>query len=183
MNYLKKALPIAIPLLIAAILAGVVISNGGPVNLLRNMLGLSSDVQEDETINWAAATEAPILVPEGTDTTAKYTNVVSNGSLYAVYNGIWSRDTGYFMVPGGSLTITACGTAEGTQRYKIAVWKKVDSGAEYVSGSTGYIKTDGANYRYTVTGLDPNARYRITVSYDSSRYYLYGMFQAEGVAV
>ena len=59
----------------------------------------------------------------------------------------------------------------------------MDGGAEYVAGSTGYIKTDGTNYRYTVTGLDPAASYRITVSYDSSKYYLYGMFQAEGVAV
>lgn len=179
MKYLK----FIIPLVVVAILAGVVISNGGPVEMLRNMLGVSSQVQETETKNWAAATTDPIMVPEGTDTTAKYTNVVSNGSLYAVYNGIWSRDTGYFTVPSGTLTITACGTAEGTQQYKIAVWKKVEGGAEYVNGSTGYIKTDGTNYRYTVTGLDPTASYRITVSYDSSKYYLYGMFQAEGVAV
>ena len=83
---------------------------------------------------------------------------------------------------GDSLTITACGTAEGVQEYKIALWKKVDGGAQYVDGSTGYIHTDGSNYRFTISGLDPSAQYRLTISYDSSRYYLYGMFKAEGIA-
>ena len=147
---------------------------------VAGMLGFSS-TEEVDTTNWAAATTDPILLPEGTDATAQWTNVVANGTLYGVYNGIWTRNTGYFQVAGDSLTITACGTAEGTQRYKLALWKKVDGGAQYVDGSTGYIHTDGSNYRYTVTGLDPSAQYRITVSYDSSRYYLYGMFMAEGI--
>ena len=82
---------------------------------------------------------------------------------------------------GDTLTITACGTAEGPQEYKIALWKKVDGGAQYVDGSTGYFHTDGTNYTYTITGLDPSVQYRITVSYDSSKYYLYGMFAAEGI--
>ena len=148
---------------------------------VANMLGFSSTAEEEDTTNWAAATADPILLPEGTDATAQWTNVVANGTLYAVYNGIWKRDTGYFQVSGDSLTITACGTAEGTQRYKIALWKKVDGGAQYVDGSTGYIHTDGTNYRFTISGLDPSAQYRLTVSYDSSRYYLYGMFSAEGI--
>ena len=152
------------------------------VDLVHKVMGTSNQVEEEDTTRWAEATSDPIMVPEGTDTTVKYTNIVSNGSLFAIYNGIWSRDTGYFTVPSGTLTITACGTAEGTQKYKIALWRKVDGGAEYVDGSTGYIKTDGANYCYTITGLDPAASYRITVSYDSSMYYLYGMFQAEGIA-
>ena len=40
---------------------------------------------------------------------------------------------------------------------------------------------DGSNYRFTIGGLDPAAQYRLTISYDSSRYYLYGMFKAEGI--
>ena len=152
-------------------------------NGVANALGFSSNAQQEEdTTNWAAATADPILLPEGTDATAQWTNVVSNGTLYGVYNGIWTRNTGYFQVSGDSLTITACGTAEGTQRYKIALWKKVDGGAQYIDGSTGYIPTDGTNYQFTIGGLDPTAQYRLTVSYDSSRYYLYGMFAAQGVA-
>ena len=148
---------------------------------VANMLGFSSTAEEEDTTNYAAATADPILLPEGTDATAQWTNVVANGTLYGVYNGIWSRNTGYFQVSDDSLTITACGTAEGVQEYKLALWKKVDGGAQYVDGSTGYIHTDGSNYRFTITGLDPAAQYRLTVSYDSSRYYLYGMFSAEGV--
>ena len=58
----------------------------------------------------------------------------------------------------------------------------MDGGAQYINGSTGYIPTDGTNYQFTIGGLDPAAQYRLTVSYDSSRYYLYGMFAAQGVA-
>lgn len=150
-------------------------------NGVASLMGFSNTAQEEGTENWAAATTDPIMLPEGTDSTAQWANVVSNGTLYGIYNGIWKRNTGYFQVAGDTLTITACGTAEGVQEYKLALWKKVDGGAQYVDGSTGYIRTDGTNYRYTITGLDPSAQYRITVSYDSSRYYLYGMFAAEGI--
>ena len=167
-------------LALAAVLA---LGRAGGENLkenVANMLGFSNAEEVDAT-NGAAATADPIMLPEGTNATAQWTNVVANGTLYGVYNGIWSRNTGYFQVSGDSLTITACGTAEGVQEYKIALWKKVEGGAQYVDGSTGYIHTDGSNYRFTITGLDPAAQYRLTISYDSSRYYLYGMFAAEGI--
>ena len=79
------------------------------------------------------------------------------------------------------LIIMACGTAEGTQKFKVALWKKVDGGVEYVPDSTYYIKTDGTDYTCTISGLDPAAIYRMTISYDSSRYYLYGLLKVEGV--
>ena len=85
-------------------------------------------------------------------------------------------------LPGGSVNIMACGTAEGTQKFKVALWKKVDGGAEYVPDSTYYFKTDGTDYRCTISGLDPAAQYRVTISYDSSRYYLYGLMKVEGIA-
>ena len=78
-------------------------------------------------------------------------------------------------------SIVRCGTAEGTQRFKVAVWKKVDGGAEYVTDSTYYIHTDGTDYRCTISGLDPAAQYRVTISYDSSKYYLYGLLKVEGI--
>ena len=61
----------------------------------------------------------PSCCPKGPTPPPSGPDVVSNGTLYGVYNGIWTRNTGYFQVSGDSLTITACGTAEGTQRYKI----------------------------------------------------------------
>ena len=33
-----------------------------------------------------------------------------------------------------------------------------------------------------IGGLDPAASYRLTISYDSSRYYLYGGLKVEGIA-
>ena len=80
-----------------------------------------------------------------------------------------------------NVTITGYGTAEGTQRYKISVWQKVAGGAQYVNDSTYYFKTDGQNYRCVISGLDPAASYRLTISYDSSRYYLYGGLKVEGI--
>ena len=44
----------------------------------------SNAQQEEDTTNWAATTADPILLPEGTDATAQWTNVVSNGTLYGV---------------------------------------------------------------------------------------------------
>ena len=55
-------------------------------------------------------------------------------------------------------------------------------GAQYVNDSTYYFKTDGQNYRCVISGLDPAASYRLTISYDSSRYYLYGGLKVEGIA-
>ena len=104
-----------------------------------------------------------------------------NGSLNIVFNGIWSRKTDYFAAPNGTLTITGYGAAEGTQKFKVAVWQKIDGGVQYVPDSTYYFKTDGTNYRCTISGLDPAAIYRLTISYDSSRYYLYGGLKVEGV--
>lgn len=151
-------------------------------NVARKVMGTTDTVQEEDTTRWAEATEEPMLLMGITDAAAKYEEAKMEGCLSAVFNGIWSRKTGYFTVPSGTLNIMACGTAEGTQKFKIALWKKVDGGAEYVPESTYYVKTDGASYRCTITGLDPEASYRFTISYDSSRYYLYGMFKAEGIA-
>jgi hypothetical protein len=149
--------------------------------IAHKVTGSSSEVQEEDTTQWAEQTSDELIIQGIADPSAKFATATADGCLYAVFNGIWSRQTSYFAVPGGTLNIMGCGTAEGTQKFKIAVWKKVDGGAEYVPGSTYYIKTDGTNYRCTVSGLDPAAQYRITISYDSSRYYLYGLLKVEGI--
>ena len=141
-----------------------------------------TEVQEEDSTRWAELTSDPLTLEGIADGSAKYASAAVNGSLNLVFNGIWSRQTDYFTVPGGSLTITGYGTAEGTQRYKISVWQKVAGGAQYVNDSTYYFKTDGQNYRCVISGLDPAASYRLTISYDSSRYYLYGGLKVEGIA-
>ena len=176
MSKTKRILAFAL----AAVLAVVVLT--GCKSIVQKVFGSSNEVQEDDTTQWAVLSSDPLMLDGIADTTAKYATARANGALNIVFNGIWSRQTDYFTVPGGSLTITGYGTAEGTQRYKVSVWQKVAGGAQYVNGSTYYIKTDGQNYRCVISGLDPAASYRLTISYDSSRYYLYGGLKVEGIA-
>ena len=175
MSKTKRILAFAL----AAVLAVVVLS--GCKSIAQKVFGSSNEVQEDDTTQWAVLSSDPLMIDGIADTTAKYVTARANGALNIVFNGIWSRQTDYFTVPGGSLTITGYGTAEGTQRYKVSVWQKVAGGAQYVNGSTYYIKTDGQNYRCVISGLDAAASYRLTISYDSSRYYLYGGLKVEGI--
>ena len=153
-----------IALLVVAVLV-LLVAASGVKTVLDMKNSADNEVQEEDSTRWAEPTSDPL-----------------NGSLNLVFNGIWSRQTDYFTVPGGSLTITGYGTAEGTQRYKVSVWQKVAGGAQYVNDSTYYFKTDGQNYRCVISGLDPAASYRLTISYDSSRYYLYGGLKVEGIA-
>ena len=170
-------------LLLAAVLA---VSLTGCKDALKSIVhkatGTSDEVQEEDTTRWAEQTSEPLIIQGIADASAKFATATADGCLYAVFNGIWTRQTSYFTVPSGTLNIMGCGTAEGTQKFKVALWKKVDGGAEYVPESTYYVKTDGTDYRCTVSGLDPAAQYRVTISYDSSRYYLYGLLKAEGIA-
>lgn len=172
---------LAVVLAAALLVAGLTGCKDALRGVAQKISGSSGEVQEEDTTRWADATADPLIIQGIADASAKFDTAMVDGTLYAVFNGIWSRSTGYFTAPSGSLSIMACGTAEGTQKFKVALWKKVDGGAEYVSDSTYYVKTDGTNYRCTVSGLDPAAQYRVTISYDSSRYYLYGLMKVEGV--
>ena len=171
-----------IALLLAVLLAvGLTSCKDVLKGIVHKVTGTSDEVQEEDTTHWADATADPLIIQGIADSSAKFATATADGCLYAVFNGIWSRQTNYFAAPTGTLTVMACGTAEGTQKYKIALWRKVDGGAQYVDGSTYYIKTDGQNYRCVISGLDPAAQYRVTISYDSSKYYLYGLLKVEGI--
>ena len=81
------------------------------------------------------------------------------------------------------MSIYGCGTTDGgAQKFKVSLWKKVDGGAQYVDNTTFYFTADGQNYHCDIDNLDPNASYRVTISYDSSRYYLYGLMKVEASA-
>ena len=175
MSKTKRILAFAL----AAVLAVVILT--GCKSIAQKVFGSSNEVQEDDTTQWAVLSSDPLVIDGIADTTAKYATARANGALNIVFNGIWSRQTNYFAAPTGTLTVMACGTAEGTQKFKVALWKKVDGGVEYVPDSTYYIKTDGTDYTCTISGRDPAAIYRMTISYDSSRYYLYGLLKVEGV--
>ena len=155
-----------IALLVVAVLV-LLVAASGVKTVLDMKNSADNEVQEEDSTRWAEPTSDPLNIEGIADASAKYASAAVNGSLNLVFNGIWSRQTDYFTVPGGSLTITGYGTAEGTQRYKVSVWQKV---------------AGGQNYRCVISGLDPAASYRLTISYDSSRYYLYGGLKVEGIA-
>ena len=173
---------LAVVLAAALLVAGLTGCKDALRGVAQKISGSSGEVQEEDTTRWADATADPLIIQGIADASAKFDTAMVDGTLYAVFNGIWSRQTNYFAAPTGTLTVMACGTAEGTQKFKVALWKKVDGGVEYVPDSTYYIKTDGTDYTCTISGLDPAAIYRMTISYDSSRYYLYGLLKVEGVA-
>lgn len=179
MKKTKRIFAFALALLLAALMLTGCKST--LTSIAHKLTGASDEVQEEDTTQWAAPSSDPLMIDGIADTSAKYATAVANGSLNIVFNGIWSRKTDYFAAPNGTLTITGYGSAEGTQKFKVAVWQKIDGGVQYVPDSTYYFKTDGTNYRCTISGLDPAAIYRLTISYDSSRYYLYGGLKVEGV--
>lgn len=101
--------------LLALLLAAVmVLSLTGCKETLKKVAqkvtGHSEEVQEEDTTRWAESTTDPLIIQGIADASAKYATATADGCLYAVFNGIWSRNTGYFTVPGGSVNIMACGT-------------------------------------------------------------------------
>lgn len=180
---MKKSKRTIVLAVVVVVLLLALVSCRDTLGAIKDQLtGKSDAVQEEDTTQWAEPTTDPLSLEGIADPSAKYATAAVNSCLNIVFNGIWSRQTDYFTAPNGVITVTGYGTAEGTQKYKIAVWRKVDGGAQYVDGSTYYIKTDGQNYRCSIGGLDPAASYRLTISYDSSRYYLYGGLKVEGIA-
>ena len=180
---MKKSKRTIVLVVVVVVLLLALVSCRDTLGAIKDQLtGRSDAVQEEDTTQWAELTGDSLSLEGIADPSAKYAAAAVNSCLNIVFNGIWSRQTDYFTAPNGVITVTGYGTAEGTQKYKIAVWRKVDGGAQYVDGSTYYIKTDGQNYRCSIGGLDPAASYRLTISYDSSRYYLYGGLKVEGIA-
>ena len=180
---MKRSKRTIVLVVVVVVLLLALVSCRDTLGAIKDQLtGRSDAVQEEDTTQWAELTSDPLGLEGIADPSAKYAAAAINSCLNIVFNGIWSRQTDYFTAPNGVITVTGYGTAEGTQKYKIAVWRKVDGGAQYVDGSTYYIKTDGQNYRCSIGGLDPAASYRLTISYDSSRYYLYGGLKVEGIA-
>ena len=176
MSKTKRILAFAL----AAVLAVVVLT--GCKSIVQKVFGSSNEVQEDDTTQWAVLSSDPLMLDGIADSTAKYATARAHGALNIVFNGIWSRKTEYFTVPSGLLSIYGCGTTDGgAQKFKVSLWKKVDGGAQYVDNTTFYFTADGQNYHCDIGNLDPNASYRVTISYDSSRYYLYGLMKVEGI--
>ena len=115
MSKTKRILAFAL----AAVLAVVVLS--GCKSIAQKVFGSSNEVQEDDTTQWAVLSSDPLVIDGIADTTAKYATARANGALNIVFNGIWSRQTEYFTVPSGLLSIYGCGTTDGgAQKFKVS---------------------------------------------------------------
>ena len=177
---MKKRIVVLLMALVLAV--GLIGCKDTLKSIVHKASGTSDEVQEEDTTRWADQTSDPLIIQGIADSSAKFATATADGCLYAVFNGIWSRQTEYFTVPSGLLSIYGCGTTDGgAQKFKVSLWKKVDGGAQYVDNTTFYFTADGQNYHCDIGNLDPNASYRVTISYDSSRYYLYGLMKVEGI--
>ena len=74
-------------------------------NVAQKVTGSSNQVQEEDTTRWADATSDQLIIQGIADASAKFDTAVVDGTLYAVFNGIWTRQTSYFTVPSGTLNI------------------------------------------------------------------------------
>lgn len=149
------------------------------------LAGCGNSDEGDEVDNKTYASEGgSVTMPEGFAAEGHFTSQIAGDTLYVDFNGIQKRDTGYFAPAGDSITIniTATTESEGNKEFKAALWKQVASGAQYVDGCTIYFKAVGSCYTYTITGLDPASKYRITLSYDSPKYYITGQMSVGGLA-
>ena len=94
-----------IVLLVVAVLV-LLVAASGVKTVLDMKNSADNEVQEEDSTRWAELTSDPLNLEGIADASAKYASAAVNGSLNLVFNGIWSRQTDYFTVPGGSLTIS-----------------------------------------------------------------------------
>lgn len=157
-------------------------------NTLAGLLGADSS-EEEQSDRQYATQGGSITLPEGMDSTARFaTQPAANEEglpcWYVVFNGIRNRDTAYFTAPDGSLRFTCKATGESPKlKYvKIAVWQKQEGYTQYVPGTTVYVELDNETRTFALEGLDPEQQYRLTISYDSSYYNVYGVLRVDGAA-
>ncbi len=144
--------------------------------------------QEEEANETMAQAGGDVTFPESMDTSeGKLVTQVEGDTMYVAFNGIQNRNTDYFVAASDSITVTGYATTESTnenyQTFKVALWQLSDDSTTtgYVTGSTIYYPTDGANYSYTITGLTPGKQYKVNISYDSSKFYVTGGLKVQGL--
>ena len=144
--------------------------------------GQGSD-DEDSALPHAEAGGSDVPYADGFDTTAKFNTGMNGDTLCIAFNGIQKRDTGYFQPAGDTITLTAAATSDSEQlkSFKAALWKQGEGTAIYVEGATLVFTADGKLYTGSFSGLDPNAKYKVTISYDSGYYTISGGMSISGL--
>ena len=142
-------------------------------------------MQETTTNDVYAEAGGSITLPEEMDTSKRFNTMIVGDTMYIDFNRVMTRNTGYFQTSGDTITITSHATTEspGLLEYKAGLWELTNDGrAQYVEGCTLYFTTGGDCHTGTFTGLDPNTRYKVTLSYDSGTYYITGAMTITGLA-
>ena len=137
----------------------------------------SSDEEPAVSNRNEAAVGGSIAWPaEGLDTAATFATHSEGDVLYAVFNGVQTRTTGYFTPAGDTITLvsSATTTSETRTSYRVTLWKESYAGREYVDGGTMYFTADGQCRTGTFTGLEAGARYKVGIAYDGGSHYLSG---------
>lgn len=119
------------------------------------------------------------------DQTARFATEVNGDTLGVVFNGIQNRSTPYFTPAGSSITVDARATTESESLfgYRVSLWRQTDYGTTvYTEGNTLALTADGQWYTGSFSGLIPGARYKLTLAYDSSKFYLSGTMAVRGLA-
>lgn len=147
--------------------------------------GCGKTESEDEPVeekNWAQAGGA-LTYPEGMDTTARFSSLEQDGTLYLSFNGIQNRTSGFFTAQGDSISIVTTGVTESEKRkeYRITLWQETDQGRRYVTGGTLYVTADNTLYSGSFSGLTAGARYKVGIAYDGGSAYMSGGVAIGGV--
>lgn len=170
--------------LLSLVLCGVLVFSLTGCSVVKSLL--DSPEKESVTNDVYAEKGGSITLPEGMDTSRRFNTCMDGDTMYIDFNRVMTRNTGYFYTAGDTITITGYATTEspGLKEYKAGLWELTNDGmAQYVNGCTLYFTTGGDCYTGTFSGLDPNVRYKITLSYDSGTYYITGAMKVEGLSV
>ncbi len=184
-----------VPALLAAVLLGACLSACSVeemrekasdliIDMATRFGFISEEEAEDDVQRTEAAPGGSITFPEDfVDEGESMTTMLRDGTLYIDFNNIRYKTTDYFVATSNSVTITAFAASTNTEAktpplYKAALWMLSEDMAHtsYVEGSTVYLSAAGENtcYTRTVSGLTPGRRYKVSISYDTTSYYVTG---------
>lgn len=123
---------------------------------------------------------------EELDTGARISCVPHEGELYVSFNGIQNKSTDYFQ-PGSSTITVVCKTTSDAPvipTYRLSLWMLTDDRkAQYVEDGMALVDADGSCYSITFSGLDTNRKYKLTMGYAATSYYISGLMKVSPLAV
>lgn len=122
---------------------------------------------------------------EALDTSVRMDCVAQEGTLYVSYNNIQNKSTQYFQPAGESIevVIRTQSDAPVIPTFRLSLWMLNDEGkAQYVDGCMSLVDADNSCYTCNFSGLSAESRYKLTIGYATSQYYLSGLMKVTPLA-